>query len=97
MSCETYVHYIDADGHKRTKLDNTFGTGTSLSNVAQWIQQWLKGTYSFDIEIWSSDINQWVDFDDDYLKQQNPYNNQKEVHLSVLRTSGKVFQEDRFL
>ena len=61
------------------------------------IQQWLKGTYAFDIQIWSADSNQWLDFDDDYLNQQNPYDKQEVVHLKVLRTSGKVFQEDRFL
>ncbi|CAF0868155.1 unnamed protein product [Adineta ricciae] len=88
----TYVHYTDADGNGRIKTNNIFGTGTSLYNVAQWILQWLKGTYAFDIQIWSPNSSQWLDFDDDYINQQGPYGKQSEVHLKVLRTSDGRFR-----
>jgi hypothetical protein len=95
----TLVRYTDSDGRKRTRKTNQFGPRTHLVDITKWILLWWGKTCKIDIEINDPDSG-FVDFDDPYITQYNPFDISKSaqasssnllvVELRIIQIRGKI-------
>jgi hypothetical protein len=93
MVSKTLIHYKDSDGNDCIKSTTIFNNLTTYEQIIKWILTWLWGDFAFDLKIKDPSIDEEVDFDEDYMKDQNPYINQSTtsaIRLRVLQRSGKV-------
>jgi hypothetical protein len=95
----TLVRYTDLDGRERTKKTNQFGPRTHSVDITEWISSRWEKTCKIDIEIKDPDSG-FVDFDDRYNAQYNPFDISKStqasssnslvVELRIIEIRGKI-------
>jgi hypothetical protein len=89
MPYKTRVSYIDADGCQCKQQSNTFNAQTSLTDIHLWISTWFDDTYKLQIQ--DPDDGEWIDFDQGFFNQQNPYNSQPVINLKILQNSSNIY------
>ena len=94
MVFKTLVHYKDPDGNECVKSTIKFNSKSTYEDIIEWISTWLWGSFTYDLKITDTSINEDVDFDEDFMKEQNPYQDQSVtsvIRLHILQTSSKAY------
>lgn len=92
MAHRTFVRYNDQDGNERARKECS-NAQTTFTIIIASIVKWLWGDFAFDLQIYDSEANIFLDFDEEYLSQHNPYTQPMTsvVELKILPNSGKIY------
>lgn len=92
MAHRTFVHYNDQDGNKCIR-EEYFNAQTPFMAIIASILGWLWGDFAFDLQIYDSQCNTFLDFDEKYLRQHNLYIQPmtSKINLYILPNRGKIY------